>query len=173
MTYKETIAEQEKKDRYIASRCLRYFFNSGKNRVQIKPAGITSHIDLRCKLIDPDKIETPFYVEIKERYKDDINLETYPYAELKVEKLNNMAKITPEDTFLYYMVLLNEQKCMMFNLYDLDWSKVKTTVWHIKKTQYWDQSYYVDTPVYMIPYSMAEAECDCSQYYSDYYNSDK
>jgi hypothetical protein len=169
LTYKEAITEQELKDRYVASECLKYLLNRGKFKVKIKPAGITSHIDLRCKMVDQDRNETPFYVEIKERYKDDVKLEEYPFAELKVEKYNRMEAITPDNTFLYYMVLLNEEKCMMFNLHELDWSRVKTVIWHIKKTQYWDQSYYVDTPVYMIPYDMAEAECDCTKYYEDYY----
>ena len=170
MTYKEAITEQELKDRYVASECLKYLMNRGTFKVKIKPAGITSNIDLRCKLVDKDSNETPFYVEIKERYKDEVTLEEYPFAELKVEKYNGMEAITPDNTFLYYMVLLNEEKCMLFNLHELDWSKVKTVIWHIKKTQYWDQSYYFDTPVYMIPYEMAEAECDCKKYYENYYS---
>ena len=89
--------------------------------------------------------------------------------ELKTLELDTLKYITPDNVQLYYMVLLNEEKCMLFNLDKLDWNKVKTVTWHIKKTQYWDQSYYVDTPVYMIPYEMAEAECDCTQYYQDYY----
>jgi hypothetical protein len=162
-TYKELIEEQELKDRYIASQCLRHILNEGKNKVRIKPAGITSHIDLRCSFMN-----IPFYVEIKERYKDDVTLEEYPYAELKVKKYRSMCSITPDNVQLYYMVLLNEEKCMLFNLDRLDWNKVKTVTWHIKKTQYWDQSYYVDTPVYMIPYNLAEVTCDCSQYYDEY-----
>ena len=161
--YKDMIEAQETKDRFIASKCLRKLLNQGKNKVKIKPAGITSHIDLRCNYMN-----IPFYVEIKERYKDEANLESFPYAELKVEKFNNMDYITPENTKLYYMVLLNEEKCMLFDLYGLDWSKVKTVTWHIKKTQYWDQSYYVDTPVYMIPYELAEVTCSCSEFYEEY-----
>lgn len=172
MSYKELIADQEKKDRYIAARCIKEAMNDGY-KVKIKPAGITSHIDLRCQAVDQNGYQYKFNVEIKERFKDDENLEKFPYAELKVEKYNNMVAMTPDDTLLYYIVLLNEEKALFFDIFRLDWSNIKTVTWNIKQTQMNAWSEYIPTPVYMIPYDQAEFIIDCSIFYQEWTEKNK
>lgn len=158
------IDAQESKDRYVAERCLKdNILKCCGNNLSISATPTTCYVDLKCNVGI-----TYFNVEIKERFKKGIFLKENPVAELKVSKLKRMRSATPEDTRLFYMVLLNQRTCYLFDLDNLDWENVECRLWHIKKTQLDDDSEYVDELTYFIPYSMAVRKCDCSKYFSEY-----
>lgn len=164
----DIITKQENKDTFIANLCLETIFQSKKNlNVTVTPYGAA--VDLNCS-VDYDTKTIPFNVEIKERFKSEETLKKYPYAELRVDKLERMRKETPEGTSLLYMVLLNEERCLVFNLNKLDWSKVKTFDWWIKKTQVDPNSGYTKETMYNIPYNLASVNISCSEYYKQFYN---
>jgi hypothetical protein len=165
----ERIEAQEKKDRYVASECLKWLLRNGKD-LNIVATEIKDGVDLRCSVTDiRNDNHVRFNVEIKERYKNNFGLSKYPYAELKVSKLANMRRSTDYDTTrLYYMVLLNQNTCYLFNLDSLDWENIEKGWWHVKKTQLDDNSDYEDVEIYKIPYSMAVAVCNCKNFFKEY-----
>jgi hypothetical protein len=167
MTTTERIEAQERQDRYVASRCLRKLLYKGKD-LQINPTKITDYVDLNCSVINLNDKLIQFNVEIKERNKNEWQMKNYPQAELKVAKYKRMRQSTPEGTKLLYMVLLNNQKCLIFDMDTLDWSKVEQKDWMIKITQMDENSPYVSTPTYFIPYELAVASVDCSEYVEEY-----
>jgi hypothetical protein len=162
------IEKQEKKDRYVAGECLKWLLRKGTD-LQIKETPITCGVDLACSVNNTEGRNIKFNVEIKERYKNHQSLTKYPYAELKVNKLRRMRNSTDYDTTrLYYMVLLNQETCIMFNLDTLDWEDIEKGTWHIKKTQLDDDSEYEDVEIYKIPYSKAVATCNCKNFFKQY-----
>lgn len=163
MEYKSIITAQEKKDRFIASKCLTELLSKGKD-LQIKPTEITDSVDLNCSVVNKNNKKIPFNVEIKERYKSDYQLKLYPNAELKADKLKRMKSVTPKGTKLFYMVLLNNKECLLFDLDKLDWSKVTTKYWHIKRTQVNPNSDYIDVLTHFIPYDLALKRIDITEY---------
>lgn len=167
MTTTERIEEQERQDRYVAARCLRKLLYKGKD-LKINPTEITDYVDLNCSVINLKDKLIQFNVEIKERNKNEWQLKNYPHAELKVSKYNRMRQATPEGTRLLYMVLLNNKTMLLFDMDNLDWSKVEKRDWMIKITQMDDNSPYVATPTYFIPYDLAIARLDCSDYVEEY-----
>ncbi len=167
MDYRSKIEQQEEMDRYVAEECLKWLMRKGKELIMI-PTQITDYVDLNCSIINKEDKRVPFNVEIKERYKNEEQLAKYPCAELKEEKLERMKSITPEGTQLLYMVLLNKKECLIFNLSKLDWSKVEKRNWRIKRTQFNPYSDYVTYPTFFIPYDMAVAKCDCSNFFNQY-----
>ncbi len=164
MNYQERIRLQEEKDRYVAQKCLEKLLYKGSD-LQITPTNIEDYVDLNCSVINTKGKKIPFNVEIKERYKDEEQLQKYPNAELKVAKLKRMKQATPTGTKLLYMVLLNEKECLLFDLNKIDWSNIPLRNWRIKQTQFNPNSPYVSTPTYFIPYSAATATLDCSEYF--------
>ena len=172
MGYKRKITKQEHLDRYVAARALETLCKYDQE-IKCYPTKISDPVDLQCLLIDPDAMtKKQINVEIKERIKSEENLEKYPWAELKVEKWNGMRAFTPSYAELLYVVLLNRKKAIIFDMFRLDWSKVTQTIWHIKDTQFDDQSEYFDTPILCIPYELADYEVDIEQFYKDYENED-
>lgn len=89
MTTKERIEEQEKKDRFVASKCLAQILSSGTD-LQLTATRISDYVDLYGEITNSKGKRVPFTVEIKERFKDKEQLAKYPNAELKVEKLERM-----------------------------------------------------------------------------------
>lgn len=167
ITTKQKIEAQEAKDRYVAGECLKYIFRNQQN-LSITPTDILDNVDLECSCTLKNGEKVDFVVEIKERYKDKAQLEKYPNAELKVDKYERMRKRTPQGTILFYMVLLNNESCLIFNMDKLNWNKVQRKVWYIKKTQMDINSPVVPTPTYFIPYSEASITMDCSNYFNNY-----
>lgn len=161
------IEAQEAKDRYVASECLKWLIPNGRD-LEINPTKITDYVDLNCSVVIPNGFKVPFNVEIKERFKNEEQLKKYPHAELKVDKLERMKSVTPEDTSLLYMVLLNNKTCFIFNMDKLDWSKVETRKWRIKRTQLNPNSDYITVPTHFIPYELAVATMDCSNFFQQY-----
>lgn len=166
-TWSKNIETQESKDRFVASECLKWLCREGTN-LQIAATEIQESVDLRCSIINNHNIRVPFNVEIKERYKSAEKLNSSPYAELKVDKYNRMRAATPEGTVLLYMVLLNQKTCLLYNLDKLDWSKVQTRNWRIKRTQMNPNSDYITVPTFFIPYSEATVCMDCSIFFQQY-----
>lgn len=166
-TTKQKIELQEAKDRFVASECLKFLFRNQKNLI-INPTDITDWVDLNCIVDTNNKGEVPFNVEIKERFKSPEQLAKYPNAELKVDKYERMKAVTPKGTVLFYMVLLNNEKCLIFNMDKINWDNVVKKNWWIKRTQMNPNSDYVCTPTYFIPYSEATVTMDCSNYFNNY-----
>ena len=50
----------------------------------------------------------------------------------------------------------------------LDFNKIEKRNWRIKRTQLNPNSDYVTVPTYFIPYSMADATMDCSNFFNQY-----
>lgn len=160
------IAEQEKKDRYVAKKVLEEILNPEK--LEINNTEIWDNVDLRCKYRN-----TNFNVEIKARNKSEINVIKFPEAELKEEKLKLMKEATNEGTQLIYMVLLNERICLIYNLDKIDFNNVEKKIWRIKKIQYAEDSEYAEYVTYFIPYKCASMIIDCSNYYKEYYKKSR
>lgn len=163
--YTYIIDQQENVDRYVATCCLHELLDNKSTSLTIVPTYTTCSVDLNCTVTQNGN-EIPFNVEIKERNRTPEELKKYPLAELKQDKLRRMKLETPQSTGLYYMVLLNKEKCMLFNLKKLDWSEIPLKNWWIKRTQANPNSDYVCTPTYMIPYDKAIATINCSKYYN-------
>lgn len=166
-SYTKDIEEQERKDRFVASKCLEHLFSKGKN-LTIVPTEITDYVDLNCSVVNLKDRLIPFNVEIKERFKNEEQLAKYPNAELKEEKLERMRNATKEGVKLLYMVLLNNKTCLVFDLDNLDWSKVEKRNWRIKRTQLNPNSDYITVPTYFIPYELAVATMDCSGFFNEW-----
>jgi hypothetical protein len=164
------IEKQESKDRYVAKKCLEKIIKDGWNLKMEGTKDAFCPVDLTCTATSRYDKDFLFNVEIKERYKNDYQLQNYPYAELKHDKLIRMRRATDYDsTRLYYMVLLNYNTCYLFDLDDIDWENIETFVWHIKKTQFDnDSEVYEDALTYKLPYHLAKAKCDCSEFYREF-----
>lgn len=159
------IEKQEFRDRMIAIWILKDCC-TGKD-LKMWRTSIKDPIDLRgeCNFMgSPYK----FNLEIKERNKTGKLLQLYPHAELRVDKYQRMRENTEYDTHLLYMQLLNEKTCYIFNLTTLNWNKVGTFTWNIKKTQMDENSGRRDYLTYSIPYDQAFLTMDCSKYFEDY-----
>ena len=160
----QRIEIQEFKDRYVATECLKELLKKGKD-LKINPTDITDYVDLRCSVINLEDRYIPFNVEIKERIKSEQQLAKFPNAELKVAKYDRMRKATRKGTRLLYMVLLNKETCLVFDLDKLDWTKVEKKNWRIKQTQMDENSPYIEVPTYFIPYNLAICKMNCKEYY--------
>ncbi len=167
---KARIEAQELQDRYVATKCLKKILTKGRN-LKIKATPTPCSVDLKCSVVNEKDRTVKFNVEVKERNKSEWQIKNYPEAELKVEKYERMREATPEGTKLLYMVLLNNQKCLIFDMDKLDWSKVEQKDWVIKKTQMDDDSPVVSTPTYFIPYNQAVVTTDCTEYITEYYTT--
>jgi len=166
MTTTQKIYNQEIKGRFIGSKCLNKMF--GGRDLKIQPTAIKESVDLKCNAYGKSGKRANFNVEVKERYKNQENLKKYPYAELKVDKLNRMRKATPQGTKLFYMVLLNAKEMLLFDIDKIDFSKVKIFNWWTKKCQEDENSELIETPIYQIPYKLAIKKLDITQYFEDY-----
>lgn len=158
----------ENKDRYIASRCLEELFRP--YTITISGTSLYSPVDLTCTVDAGDKVGK-FNIEVKSRKKDAEKLKKYPNCELKVDKLDRILQATPEDTVGLYMVLLNDNTCIVYNLKVIDWSKVETFNWRLLETQVNPDSTYKNYLTYSIPISLAVAKLDITGYIQDYYKS--
>lgn len=163
----QRLVEKERQDRFIAEKCLADAFETGKN-LNCIPTDITCSVDLYCSVENKSNNVIYFNTEIKERNKNYWQLKNYPTAELKVEKYQKMKEATPEGTKLLYMVLLNKKDCLIFDLDNIDFTKVNTDYWRVKETEYSGESKYKWYLTYFIPYSMAVKKVPCSEYYQKY-----
>lgn len=152
---------QEDLDYYVASRCMEkmipyYHICSSPRGCSVDLYGMNNRLE-------------PFCVEIKERIKSKENLEKYPWAELKVEKLNRMR--LARSGKLYYMTLLNEEICYLWDMDKIDWDKVGVFEWEIKNCQMSSYSSKSSYMTYQIPFSMAIDSCYCGDYFYDWYKT--
>lgn len=162
------IESQEYKDRYIAGRVMKDACTGTELKMWARSINDPVDVSGECQWMgSPWK----FNLEIKERKKTDSILKRFPFAELRIDKYQRMRDRTEQGTNLLYMQLLNEKTCYLFNLDTLNWEKVETYNWNIKKTQ---MDYYSSksvTPIYNIPLELAFLTMDCTQYYKDYYEN--
>ena len=163
------IKKQEEKDFYIASRILTESFNPDMN-IEVSPTPDMYYVDLWgiCKYPDGDNVK--FNVEIKEIKKDNSALIDSPYAELKVDKYNRMRLVTDSDTKLFYMVLLNDETCYLYDLDNPDvWKDVKIKEWKMKRTQFSPEEDMITVNTYFFPYSSATRKINYSCIYRDWF----
>lgn len=79
-----------------------------------------------------------------------------------------MLKESPKGSYLFYMVLLNNETCYIFNIKKIDWSKINTFDWWIKETQVDPNSPYHKYKTFSLPTSLAMKTVDCSKYFEMY-----
>ena len=162
----DQITKQENEDRFIASQLITdTLIKNQYTNIQCKGTPITESIDLNCKCTKQNK-DYKFNVEIKKNNKTDYEFSIYPHALLRRDKLERMLEQS-QDIPLYYMVLLNEKTCYLYNIRKIDWTKIELVNLHLKRTQLDDYSPYICYPTYRIPYNLA-AKADISKYYADY-----
>lgn len=165
-----SIRRQEQLDYFVASRVLKDNFNSSHMTVETYPTPESCYVDMYGVTRYNTGQEVRFNVEIKERNKSLQYIQDSPFAELKVSKYNRMRSVTEKGVKLYYMVLLNGQTCL---LYDLDnpevWKNVEIREWEMKRTQFSDNSDKVIVDTYFIPYANATFTADCTSIYKDWY----
>lgn len=164
----QRIVNKENRDRYVATQCLYHILAKKNKSVKIVNTPTLCPVDLKCTSYTYTNKSIAFNVEIKERNKGKETLENYPYAELRVDKLDRMYKETARGTRLYYMVLLNREKMYLFDLDNLDYDKLNIYNWYIKDTEMSDNSSYSVYPTYQIPYSAATVTLDISYFFDDY-----
>lgn len=151
------IDAHELKMRYIATQALNDLFYEHLLTVQQTP--VRCHVDV-CFTADSHTYD----VEVKTRNKD---IKSSPYIELKHSKLQNMKKDHDNDT-LIYMVIVNKKDAYFFNLSKIDWKKIKSFMWKIKKIQYLEDSEYEVVPAYKIPLELACYQLNIEEYFTKY-----
>lgn len=156
----------ENKDRYVASRVISELFRP--YQVTVTGTGLTCPVDLTGTVDCGDKVGK-FNVEVKSRRKSPEKLAKYPNYELRVDKLERMMSVTPTDTLGLYMVLLNEEKAIVYNLKLIDWNTVNVFNWRIKEVQVDPNSSYRYYPTYSLPENLSVATVDIKDYITDYY----
>jgi hypothetical protein len=161
------INQQENKDFYIASR----FFQdlAGEKPLYLQRANYYCSVDMYGMIVDKNGNQCPFNVEIKQRIKSKEELELYPEAELKKDKLERMEKATASGTRLYYLSLVNSQIGYLFDMTNLDMNQVREFNWTMKKTEFSDNDQLITVPTLGIPFSLAVHTLPLEQYYKDWY----
>lgn len=157
--------KNEEKGRYVAEYVLSDFLKNYKFTVTSTP--LTCPVDLKGT-VSNTTISKDFQVEVKQRIKSEEQLLKYPNCELRVDKYKRMLTESPTGTSLLYMVLLNEEKALIFNLKKIDWNCINTFNWRVKQTQVDPNSPYITLPTYSIPTSLAIATLDCSKYFQQW-----
>lgn len=151
------INKQEQKTRYVVTSLINDMFFDHKLTLEQMPVGC--HVDL-CFTADGRTYD----VEVKTRNKDIVK---YPHVELKHSKLNNMKKDHRNNT-LIYVVMVNDEIAYFWNLSNLDWDEIETTILHIKKVEYLEDSDYEDVLVYQLPLNKAVQAVNVTNYLSRY-----
>ena len=158
----ERIKKQEKKYRYITTLLLNDMFSGTTNTIQHTIH--TEKVDVRFTAVTDNGSMITYDIEVKERNK---NIEQYPNAELRCKKYEGMKEVSYNDN-LIYIVFLNQKEAYIYNLTKMDWSTVRKDNWKIKKTQYKDNSTYVDELTYFIPVKLACKKINVEKYYKLY-----
>lgn len=166
---KERIDKQEEKYRYITIRFLKDLF-SGYTITAISGTPTQEGVDVRFSAITNNGIVT-YDVEVKERNKTEQQIKQYPTSELKLSKYNSMCSAHTNNRLIYIQYV--NEVAYIYDMDKLDWDKVRTYNWKIKKTQYDDDSEYIIVPTYFIPYNQTLKKINVEKYYSDYYANNK
>ena len=151
------INKHEQKTRYTATQLITDLFFSHLLTIQQTP--VKCHVDVRFTADSHT-----YDVEVKTRNKD---VGKYPYLELKHSKLENM-KLDHHNNNLIYVVINNDSVAYFFNLSKLDWSKIETFMWRIKKVQYLEDSEYEEVPAYKLPTDEAILVVNVEEYFQKY-----
>lgn len=157
------INAQEFKYRYIGINFLKDLFK-GKI-IAISGTPTLEGVDIRFSAMTKGEIVT-YDVEVKERNKTQYQLKRYPNSELKKAKKESMYS-AHTNQHLIYIQFVNEI-AYIYDMDKLNWDDVEFRFWKIKKTQYDDNSEYVDTPTYFIPYTQRLMAVDAHKYYDNY-----
>lgn len=162
------IEMQEYKDRFIAGKVMRDCCTGENLKMWTRAMSDPIDVSGECMFMGS---KFQFNLEIKERNKTDRQLQQYPHAELRVDKFKRMIDKTENGVNLLYMVLLNEKTCYLYNLTNINWKKVTTFDWEVKKTEMAYNSDRKVYPIYQIPFSLAFLTMDCTKYYQEYYKN--
>lgn len=166
----ERIRYQEEKDYYIASRCLRDIFSGME--IEIKESEPYASVDLICSGIDKNSgKKVRFNVEVKERNKSRYLIKRYPDVQLRVDKYKRMREYSGKGVKLYYMVLLNQSECYLFDLDKIDFSNIKTNTSYLRVTQEDKNSKMKTYVLYNIPYRLAKYKIRCGKYFQEWCNN--
>lgn len=110
-----------------------------------------SHSDMRMEVVGHQP--HLYNVEIKTRNQDMDKYQTIP---LKEDKLQRLIDDTKEDEKLIYVVLVNNTEYYIFDLDQIDFSKVEKRNWRIKKQEYnIGKDEYITVPTYFIPIELS------------------
>lgn len=74
-----------------------------------------------------------FGVEVKRRNKTPWSMKRYPFAPLRLDKLQNLQGKAAKEHYsaLYYIVLLNASQAYIYDLLRVDWNHVELKPWSI------------------------------------------
>lgn len=170
----EKINKQEEKDRYIAIKCLNELLENKNKKWKIKATPTTCPTDLKATATTRNNQTITFEVEIKERIIKKNSTSIYnQHAALRADKLRRMNEECGRGSRLFYMVLLNREKMLLFDLDKIDFMRVPVDTWTVKKTELDENSEYVSYPIYQIPFEYAIKEIDIKEYYEEYYERQK
>ena len=137
MSYQKKITEQEKIDRDICIRMVKQMLCDGYVVDEVTELPITCPIDLLFSIREKStgKVYNTF-VEVKSRNKNSRQLTEYPWAELKVQRLRKMRdyQLKFPNSALYYTVILNGTDFYLYNLLNIDYTKINFVDWEVKKT---------------------------------------
>lgn len=157
------IYAQEMKYRYITTKFLKELFK-GKI-IAISGTPVLEGVDIRFSAMTKGEMIT-YDVEVKERNKSNEQMITYPSSELKKSKFHSMTT-AHTNQHLIYIQYVNEV-AYIYDMDKIDMDDIPIGMWRIKKTQYADNSEYVEYPTYFIPYDMTVKKINASKYYKDY-----
>lgn len=137
---------------------LTQLLNSPYKIESVKELPINSPIDLEFTIRNTETNEIiPTFVEVKTRNKNERQLAEYPWAELKMERLQKMRNYQyriPNST-LFYAVILNNKDFYLYNLLSLDYSKINLVNWEVKKTEFDPNSEKQTYQILQLPFELA------------------
>lgn len=163
---KNRIECYENIDRYVTERMLEDTFKNNLKEINYTP--ITASTDLNMIVTDKKGNEIVYDIEVKERNKD---IERFKYLELRKDKLERMLKCSHSKHKLIYIVLVNKEIAVVYDIRKLNWDEIEIFNWPIRKTQVDDESGYAIFPTYQIPIEKAVYTKKIDNYYKDYANN--
>lgn len=159
------VNEQEKKDAYITTRLLMSLFSGNCQTMTFTRTCVTACYDLGFDFSTTGDTNFKYAFEIKERKKSPENIAKWgEYSELTCGKYERVMSSTNDFDKTFYTQLVNDQYALIYDLTNLDWSKVKVKPWRIFKDQYKRGNEKQTYLTLFIPYSCAIGKYDISQY---------
>ena len=149
MLQQERIEKQEEQDFRIANAILKQLFTQFQPLTEKMPSKST--YDMRMSAFTNQSMHV-YAIELKSRTQD---LSKYKTLPITVRKLCNMQKARREGDKLIYMVLLNNEEYLIFDLDNIKLPLNSIAFWNIKKVEMDDDSIKEPTPTIFIPIDRA------------------
>lgn len=160
MSYELKISEQEKLDREICIRMVKRLLTSNYSLINVADLPVKAPIDLMFTFQDKSTGQILYaFIEVKSRNKNERQLKEYPWQELKVERLKRMREYQIQNlpnSCLFYAVILNNKDFYLYNLLNIDYTKVNVADWNIKKTQFNPDSPMETYKIFQLPFTLAK-----------------